>query len=58
MIATGRYVYRSMRHVLLPVGWHQLDVHARSEHLGRYRCDGTIRHQRLLRLPAVVGHLA
>ena len=42
--------------LLLPVGEHQLDVHARTEHPQRHRRDGPIRNQRLLRLPPVVGH--
>ena len=42
--------------LLLLVGEYQLDVHARVEHPRRHRRDGPVRNQRLVGLPAIVGH--
>ena len=53
---------RHVRGPLLPllpaVGGHQLDVHVRPERAGRDGRHGPLRHQRLVRLPPVLGRPA
>lgn len=54
-VGFDRDICRPVLPLLLLVGEHQLDVHARIEHPRRHRRDGPLRHQRLVRLPPVVG---
>lgn len=45
-------------HVLHAVGVHQLPVHTRAQHTRGHRRVGPVRHQRVLRVPAVLGNTA
>lgn len=45
-----------MLHVLHAVGVHQLPIHTRAQHTRGHRRPGPVRHQRVLRVPAVLGH--
>lgn len=44
-------------HVLHALGVHQLPVHTRAQHTRGHRRAGPVRHQRVLRVPAVLGHI-
>lgn len=45
-----------MQPLLRPMGHHELLVHTLVEDTAGHGCDGVVRHQRLLRLPIVMGH--
>ena len=59
-ISRQRFHWRAfldeMQFVLLFMGRYQLHVHSFAENTFGYRCYGTIRYQRLVRLSFVVGH--